>query len=91
MEMFSMRVRNKSKHKFVATKVGETAEVKKYLSPKIENEDFGWCVNEVICSLDYGNVSCSFSENIVIRNGSIVWKVVWIEYYLRLNLSSRRY
>ena len=29
--------------------------------------------------------------NIVIRNGKIVWKVTWIEYYLRLNLSSRRY
>ena len=28
---------------------------------------------------------------IVIRNGKIVWKVVWIEHYLRLNLSSRRY
>ena len=28
---------------------------------------------------------------IVIRNGKIIWKVVWIEYYLRLNLSSRRY
>ena len=27
--------------------------------------------------------------NIVIRNGKIVWKVVWIEYYLRLNLSSQ--
>ena len=28
---------------------------------------------------------------IAIRNGKIVWKVVWIEYYLRLSLSSRRY
>ena len=28
---------------------------------------------------------------IVIRNGTIVWKVVWIEYYLTLNLISRRY
>ena len=28
---------------------------------------------------------------IVIRNEKIVWKVVWIEYYLRLNLSSQRY
>ena len=25
---------------------------------------------------------------IVIRNGKIVWKVAWIGYYLRLNLSS---
>ena len=30
-------------------------------------------------------------NTLVIRNGKIVWKVVWIEYYLRLNLSSRRY
>ena len=30
-------------------------------------------------------------SNIVIRNGKIVWKVVEIEYYLRLNLSFRRY
>ena len=27
----------------------------------------------------------------VIRNVKIVWNVVWIENYLRLNLSSRRY
>ena len=25
-------------------------------------------------------------ENIVIRNGKIVWKAVWFEYYLQLNL-----
>ena len=28
---------------------------------------------------------------IVIRNEKIVWKVVWIDYYLRLNLSFKRY
>ena len=28
---------------------------------------------------------------IVIRNERIVWKVVWIEYHLRLNMSYRRY
>ena len=31
------------------------------------------------------------SYSIVIRNGKIVWKGVWIECYLRLNMSSRRY
>ena len=31
------------------------------------------------------------SLTIVIRNGKIVWKVVWIECYLRLNLSYQRY
>ena len=29
--------------------------------------------------------------DIAIRNGKIVWKVVWIEYYFRLGLSSRMY
>ena len=29
-----------------------------------------------------------FAKSIVIRNGKIVWKVVWIGYYLQLNLSS---
>ena len=28
---------------------------------------------------------------IAIRTGNITWKVVWIKYYLRLNLSSQRY
>ena len=30
-------------------------------------------------------------KNIVIRNGKIVWKVDWIQHYLRLVLNSRRY
>ena len=41
--------------------------------------------------LFYKSFITSSPKNIVIRNGKIVWKVVWIEYYLRLNLSSRRY
>ena len=40
-------------------------------------------------SATFGNGK--LNDFIVIRNGKIVWKVVWIEYYLRLNLSSRRY
>ena len=32
-----------------------------------------------------------FYITIVIRNWKIIWKVVWFEYYFRLNLSSRRY
>ena len=31
------------------------------------------------------------NQAIVIRNGKIVSKVVWIEYYLRMNFSSRGY
>ena len=59
MKMFSMRARNKSKYQFVATKVYKT------LSPKIQNEDFAYRVNQDIYSLDYGNVTCSFSENLL--------------------------
>ena len=48
--------------------------------------------NEVQCkSVVNLNESLVVSLNIVIRNRKIVCKVVWIEYYLRLNLSSRRY
>ena len=42
---------------------------------------------QFILSFKYDLTAWSF---IVIRNGKIVWKVVWIEYYLRLNLNSRR-
>ena len=31
------------------------------------------------------------ARTIVIRKVRIVWKGVWIKYYLRLNLSSQRY
>ena len=31
-----------------------------------------------------------FPLTMIIRNGKMVWKVVWIEYYLPLNLSFRR-
>ena len=42
LEMFSMRGRRKSKHKFVETKVCKAEEVRKYfVSNKIENEVFG--------------------------------------------------
>ena len=36
----------------------------------------------------YWSKSCVVYIITVIRNGKIAWKVVWIEYYLRLNLSS---
>ena len=42
-----------------------------------------------------GNLLCKWKkyvdDTIVIRNGKIAWKVVWIECYLRMNLSSRKY
>ena len=37
------------------------------------------------------NMMQNLGVSIAIRNGKTVWKVVWIEYYLRPNLSSRRY
>ena len=42
LEMFSMRERRKSKHKFGGTKVCKAEEVRKYfVNSKIENEFFG--------------------------------------------------
>ena len=47
--------------------------------PLVENDKFDQILDKVM------------SLTIIIRNGRIVWKVVWIKYYLRLNLSSQRY
>ena len=47
--------------------------------PLVENDKFDQVLDKVM------------SLTIIIRNGRIVWKVVWIKYYLRLNLSSQRY
>ena len=48
--------------------------------------------NIIINAIPHRPTSKSYFEQrftIVIKNGKIVWKIVWIEYYLRLNLSSR--
>ena len=29
---------------------------KKIVNPKIQIEDFYWCLNQVICNLDYRNI-----------------------------------
>ena len=56
LEMVTMQEGHKSKHKFCGTKVCKAEEVRKYfVHPKIENENFGWCVNYIICSLDFRN------------------------------------
>ena len=47
--------------------------------PLVENDKFDQVLDKVM------------SLTTIIRNGRIVWKVVWIKYYLRLNLSSQRY
>ena len=49
---------------------------------KIQNEDFGQCVNQVVCSLDYRNISCCAGEN-------ILSKVILKYHVSMLNLSSR--
>ena len=42
LEMFSVRERRKSKHKFGGTKICKAEEVRKYfINSKIENEVFG--------------------------------------------------
>ena len=52
----SVRGRCKSKHKFSGAKVCKAEQVRKYfVNPKIENEVFGYCVNYIICSLDFRN------------------------------------
>ena len=63
-------------------KPGNNKYVRKDVDSTVQNEP----ITETTSSHDKEVVTI-----IVIRNGKIVWKVVWIEYYLRLNLSSRRY
>ena len=36
-----------------------------FINPKIKNEDFGQCANQVIVSFDDKNISCSASEVIL--------------------------
>ena len=37
---------------------------KKIVNLKIQIEDFYWCLNQVICNLDYTNIAFSTSQNI---------------------------
>ena len=56
MEMFRIREETKASKNLLQRKSANLSMVKEYLSSKIQNEDFGWRVNEVISSLDYENV-----------------------------------
>ena len=51
---------------------------------------FSWIHKLKVIFFSHGH-KLGIKLTIVIRNGKIVWQVVWIEYYLRLDLSSRRY
>ena len=51
-----MREECKSKYKFGGAKVYKAEQVRKcFENLKIENEVFGYCVNYIICSLDFSN------------------------------------
>ena len=63
-------------------KPGNNKYVRKDVDSTVQNEP----ITETTSSHDKEVVTI-----IVIRNGKIVWKVVWIEYYLRQNLSCQRY
>ena len=56
MEMFRIREETKASKNLLQRKSANLSMVKKYLSSKIQNKDFGWRVNQVISSLDYENV-----------------------------------
>ena len=56
MEMFRIREETKAIKNLLQRKSANLSMVKEYLSSKIQNEDFGWRVNEIISSLDYENV-----------------------------------
>ena len=41
-------------------KSAKLMKIKEYfINPEVQSEAFGYCVNQVICSLDYRNISCS--------------------------------
>ena len=63
-------------------KPGNNKYVRKDVDSTVQNEP----ITETTSSHDKEVVTV-----IVIRNGKIVWKLVWIEYYLRQNLSCQRY
>ena len=63
-------------------KPGNNKYVRKDVDSTVQNEP----ITETTSSHDKEVVTI-----IVIRNGKIVWKIVWIEYYLRQNLSCQRY
>ena len=64
--MFSMQQRCTSKHKIGGIKVCKAEELKIFfVNPKTETEVFGYCVNYIICSLDFRN-----TEAVVLRCSS---------------------
>ena len=72
-----MGKQSKSKHKFGKMKVCEVEEVRGYfINLKIENGVFCQCINQVICTLDFRNILCSNSKNILLK--------AIVQYYLSI-------
>ena len=58
LKIFSTRERRKKRHKSGGTKFCKAEEVRKYsVIPKIKINVFSYCVNYIICSLDFKNIS----------------------------------
>ena len=65
MEMFNTGGQNESK-RWCEQKSMKLRKVGKYfICPKIQKDDFGMWLSQVICSLDYRNISCCTSENLL--------------------------
>ena len=81
LEMCSMLKSRKSNYKFGGTKVCNTEEVRKYfVSSKIENEVFSLCVNAIICSLGFRNISWTISLlNMRTMIGFLSWCVLTLQ------------
>ena len=62
--MFSVRGTTKSSVNLFELKPVKLSKLKKIVNPKIQIEDFYWCLNQVICNLDYRNISFSTKQNI---------------------------
>ena len=74
LEIFSIRERRKSRHKFGGSKVCKAEQVKKYfLNPKIEIEVFSYIIGD----FDFKNISCTlFLLHMKMMNGVVSWYVL---------------
>ena len=94
-------IKNTFQHRcFCVTKFFKTAFSIEHLRWHISSNNIHGQIRLTLCStylLNYKDFKrcfltiCFLKLCIVIRNGEIVWKVVWIEYYLWLSLSCQRY
>ena len=76
-------IANPDKFQAIITNKGRENQITHNL--KLYNNEIGTAKSVNLLGIDYDK----FQSTKVIRNGKIVWKVVLIEYYLRLKLNSR--